>query len=177
MSQWDLHASDPRALGRVMGLGGTGERIWRPEELATLLRHQLSASIQFDLGNLDAGMAARLKALGAGENLLLNSFNDLLHHPHPPIELLMMTKDFARAIQNHPDSPLPREIALLLYFASIVVALVRCGRRITSFDDKTLRRSLEWFENQPWVEESMRSLLGEGLRWLDAHETLFAPGQ
>jgi len=170
VTDWDVRSSEPRALGKAMGLGASEERVWRPEELGAILRHQLSAPVEFDLGNLNEGMAARLRTLARGEGLLLKSFHDLLNHPNPPIELLVMTKDFAKALQNHPDSPLPHEVAMLLYLASIVAALVRCGWRITSLDNATLRRSLEWFQHQAWVEEPMRRLLEEGMKRLDADE-------
>ena len=74
----------------------------------------------------------------------IRSFDDLLHHPHPPVELLTLTKQFAKAMVEHPESPLPREVGRLLYFASITVALIRCGQRISDLDNASLKAGLRW---------------------------------
>jgi hypothetical protein len=158
-----------------MDIAVADPRIWRLEELAAILHHQLSAPVEFDLGTVEEGAGQRLTMLTCGEGLLLRSFADLLHHPHPPVELLQLTKQFAKACWQHPDSPLPAEVAMLLYFASIAVALARCGQRITSLGDEALRPVFDWFARQPWVDEATRSLLSEGLGALVPLESI-APG-
>jgi len=168
MSTSDTHCGDLERWGQVMDFAVGDRRTWRPEELGPILRHQLAAPVQFDLGNLEEGLAARLRTLSSAEGLLLKSYAELLHHPHPPLELLRLCKQFARACWSHPDSPLPQEIAMLLYFASIAVALIRCGERITGLDDDALRRNFDWFLLQPWVDEATRYLFEEALSWIDA---------
>ena len=74
---------------------------------------------------MEQRLAARLRLAAESQGLLLKSFGDLLHHPNPPLELLRLTKDFAKACRLSRSGPLPREIATLLYFASIIVAWVR----------------------------------------------------
>ena len=162
----DIHKANPELLSKMMDLGSASEQAWRPEELAAIFRHQMSAAVQFDLGALDPGLANRLNNLSSSQGLLLKSFADLFFHPHPPIELLRLTKQFAKAYRNHPDSPLPNEIATLLYFLSIVAALVRCGERITELDDDSLRKGIEWLTSQKWVDEKTQALLREGLEFL-----------
>lgn len=140
-----------------------GKRIWRPEELGAVLSHQLSAPVEFDLGRLDARLANRLRLAGAAKGLLLRSFNDLFQHQCPPLELLLLVKDFAKRHIAHPASPLPPEISRVLYFVSISAALARCGRRITRLDDARLRRGIEWAMAQPWVDDRTKGLLSQGL--------------
>ena len=144
-----------------------GKRIWRASELGAVLSHQLSAPVGFDLGRLAPTLADRLRVASAAEGLLLRSFNDLFQHPCPHVELLLLVKDFAKRHLAHPASPLPPQIARVLYFASISVALVRCGRRITRLDDARLRGGIEWAMAQPWVDESTRGLLSQGLDALE----------
>jgi len=161
-----IRDSDPRLLARLMDVGAGPGRLWQPGELGAVFQHQLSAVIQFDLGGLDQSLANRVRNLSAAEGLLIKSFRDLFCHPHPPVELLDLTKDFAKACKNHPDSPLPGEVASVLYFLSIAVAMAKCGARISQLDDDSLRTGLEWASGQPWLDEQTRNLLVEGLNAL-----------
>jgi hypothetical protein len=144
------------------------EREWGEEELGAVMRHQLSSPVQFDLQTLGVGAASQLRTLCAAEGLLVQSFNDLLFHPHPPIELLEMTKRFAKASHGHADAIVPKDVALLLYYSSILVALMRCGKRITGLDDAELASGVRWALDRPWIDEPMRKMLGEGLEKITA---------
>ncbi len=162
----DVRDTDPKLLARLLAVTAE-DRVWRPEELGPILKHQLSVPVQFDLGSLDADLAAKLSSLAAAQGLLIRSFDDLLHHPHPPVELLTLTKQFAKAMVEHPESPLPREVGRLLYFASITVALIRCGQRISGLDNASLKAGLRWCLEQNWVDERTRALLKEGIDFLN----------
>jgi len=87
----------------------------------------------------------------------------LFHHPSPPIELLRLTKEFAKANMDHPESGLPTEIVGVLYYTSIAVALVRLDARISQLKDADLRRGLLWAKEQAWVDEETKTLLIEAL--------------
>jgi hypothetical protein len=163
MSTTNIRSSGSEQLSRLMDLAASDATVWQPDELAAILQHQLSAPVQFDLGNLDAKLAEQVQAISSSQGLLLKSFGDLLQHPHPPLALLELCKEFARAYWHHPQSPLPREVAMLLYFASIAAALTRCRRRITRLDQATLRKNFQWFLDQSWVDEPSRRLFREAL--------------
>jgi hypothetical protein len=135
---------------------------WRADELGDVMRLQLESPLQFDLQN-SGGSPDQLQALCAADGSPIKSFGDLLFHPHPPIELLEMTKRFAKAIHNHRDAIVPKDVALVLYYSSILVALTRCGRRITGLDDRELAQGIGWTLDRPWLNEPMRKLLIEGL--------------
>jgi hypothetical protein len=142
----------------MMDLHTEGQPLWKPEELGAILEHQLAAPVAFDLGALDSGLNLRLQSLTpAGPPL--NSFRDLFHHPQPPLELLLLTKDFAKRCHYWPDSPIPDEIASVLYLLAIVVAMTRCHRAISRLDNKALRYSLDWALSQSWLDDSTRTLL------------------
>lgn len=168
----DISQTDPGALAKLMMLGSGQVRAWRPEELEAVYRHQMSAVVQFDLAGLGQGPAGRLSTLSASEGLLVRSFADLFQHPNPPIELLVLTKQFAKASIDHPDGALPGEVAKVLYFVSIAVALVRCGQRITQLDDQALRLGIEGAIARPWVDEPIRAILRDGLNAIGSREGL-----
>jgi hypothetical protein len=52
-------------------------------------------------------------------------------------------------------------VATLLYFASIVVAQMRCGTRITALDDNAIGAAIQWALAQSWVDGPTRSLFEE----------------
>jgi hypothetical protein len=163
MSDFDSSAavfkSRAKKLATLMATGEERADLWRPEELAAIFRHQMSAPVMVDLGAFDPRTATRLRTLGEAQGLLLRSFDDLFHHPAPPIELLELVKDFAKANLDHPESGLPREIAAALYYASIAAALVRLDARISQLPDADLQRGLRWAMGQAWLDEKAKELL------------------
>lgn len=163
MSEADSSAavlkSRAKSLVALMEAGSENSRLWGPDELAAIFRHQMSAPVLVDLGGFDPGTAVRLKTLSEAQGLLLKSFSDLFHHPSPPIELLKLTKEFAKANMDHPESGLPTEIVSVLYYVSIATALVRLDTRISRLKDADLHRGLLWAKEQAWIDEETKSLL------------------
>jgi len=166
----DLSKSNPASLARMMDLDTDTKHDWHPEELGSILRHQLESPLGFDLGNFAPESKEALKAIGPSATIPLNTFGDLLRHPHPPPAVLKLVKEFAKANRNNPQSTLPPEVATVVYFAAIVAALMRCGQRITALDDQGLREGLEWVLAQPWIDEFFRPPFREAL-------TLIGPDQ
>lgn len=152
---------DPALVASMMDIGESMARVWHPNELGAILRHQMSAPVGFDLSNLSRGSAARVQTLCAAEGLLVRSFADLFDHPHPPIELLRMVKDFAKAVRTARHAVLPPEIASLLYYLSIATALTRCGMRITSLSDKDLAAGLDSLLRLTWLDDCSRRVLAQ----------------
>src|SRR5580698_8277257 len=135
MSEFDssaaLFKSHAKDLAKLMASGDERGPLWRADELAAMFRHQMSAPVLMDLGSFDPRTAGQLKVLTAAQGLLLSSFAELFNHAQPPIQLLEIVKDFAKANIDHPESGLPREIATTLYYTSIAAALVRLDQRIS----------------------------------------------
>ena len=159
--------TDRKQLAQLLDLEPGAERIWASEELGAILKHQLSAPLQVDLINLEQGLAVKLKNLAESQGLLLKSFADLLYHPNPPVELLQITKQFAKSCRLSANSPVPHDIASVLYFASIVAAMVRCRRRITGLDNEEVRSGIDWALALPWLDKPTRSLFQEGQEFLN----------
>jgi hypothetical protein len=171
MSEFDpvssVHKSRPKALAALLAAREERARLWHPDELAAVFRHQMTAPVAVDLGALDAARAAQLKILSDAQGLLLKSFGDLFRHPTPPVELLQMTKEFAKLNLDHPESVLPREIATVLYYTSIAAALARLDARISLLPDADLRRGMSWVKHQTWVDGETRALMEHAMEKLD----------
>lgn len=158
--------SRPRALAALLAAREERARLWRPDELAAVFRHQMGAPVMVDLGSFDAPTAARIRSLSDAQGLLLKSFGELFRHPAPPVELLELTKDFAKLNLDHPESGLPTEITTALYYSSIAVALVRLDTRISQLKDADLRRGLLWVAAQPWVDAETKALMNRAVEKL-----------
>ncbi len=119
-----------------------------------------------DLGGcLQQLLEARVpRQLGAGP--APGCLRELLHQPDPVPEHLELAKQFAKENRKDPAGRLPPEVATVLYYATIAVALARCGRRMSRHDDATLRQGFRWGCAQSWVDEATRELLRAGLRHL-----------
>lgn len=160
--------SDPDRLARVFAATLEDHPPYCREELGPILRHQLSTAIEFDLGSLDPGSQRLLRAAAAcGDLGGIRTFRDLFFHEDPPIQLLQLTKDFAKNHLNHPDSPLPPEIAVVLYYGSIIAALVRLNRSLSWLTPADLARGIVQMLSLPWLEDDLRRLFQEGLARLE----------
>jgi len=124
--------------------------------------HQWSAPLELDLGPSAARSAAALQNKSEFSGLPLRTYRDLFQHPRPPLDLLRLVKEFGKAQQAPSEAALPREIALALYYTSILVARVRLGERISSLSDAALRQATDWLLAQDWVDESTRELFRLG---------------
>lgn len=139
-------------------------RPWRPEELAAVWEYHLSAPLQFELAALEPGQMRVLRDLSAAQGLLMNSLRGLLQHPVPPLELVVMVKDFAKGCLHGADAPLPAEIAGVLYHLTIAVGLARLGERITALSDAEILRGLDWALSHAWVDASSKATLAQARR-------------
>jgi hypothetical protein len=153
--------SDAFWLAELLRVDDAGP-LWGPDELAAIFEHQLSAPVDFDLSVMGGEPPTDLAAQLARQDPPIASFRDLFGHPHPPVDVLERTKQFAKQCRRRPAGPLPAEIATVLYLLSIVVAMTRGERRISKLDDEALRASLDWALEQPWLDAATRDLLLEG---------------
>jgi hypothetical protein len=163
MSMRDLNTTEPRLLANLMAVDERTPQAWGADDLGPILRHQLDAPMEADLRALDAEIGNKLDKWNASVNPPIKTLHDLFAHPRPPVELLRLAKDFVKTLRNDRQNQFPEEVATVLYFASIAVALLRCRQRITNLGDDALQRSFEWASIQPWVDESLRELLREAL--------------
>jgi len=171
MKNDDIEKCAPEHLAELMDLGLTAPTRCSSEELATLLLHQLSVPVAFDLGGLNETMAREIEVFCSAEELTGQSLGALFAHAHPPVRLFELIKCYAKACRQDLDSPIPEEIAVVLYFASVGAALLKCRKRITTLDNASLKKGLAQVLEQPWLNPSLRSLLEETLEHLKTEET------
>ena len=152
---------DTSPLSQLIAFDSDDRAIWPAVQLRAILRQQLLAP--FPAAVLPVSMDS---GEGDAAEPRLESFQDLLNHPRPPVDLLCQTKEFAKRAKDDAASHMPPEIALLLYYGSISIALVRRGQRITTLCDDDLRQGLNWAIREPWVDQALKAIFLEALRFL-----------
>ena len=157
-----------RSLAKMIDLGPAPQGLWEPEELGTILEHQLAAPLEFEVIGVDQAQLRKLR-IESKTPAEMETFGDLLRHPQPPVALLKLTKQFAKASQSTHDGTLPDEVATVLYLLSIVAAL-RCRHLMTSLGRQALLERIEWALSQPWLDEWTHRLLQEGRRAIESGE-------
>jgi hypothetical protein len=156
--------ANPRSLWRLIGAEAEDLTLWAREDFGDILAHQLRAPLLFDLakvtpiGGIDAELFQRDR---------IGTFRELLTHPKPPVELLALCKDFAKAARVDPDRPLPAEVATVLYLASIAAARLRHDARISNLRVAELRSGAVWVLSQNWVDAEIQAIFHELLKVLD----------
>ena len=153
--------SDPRVLSTMLGFSDLNRNEWDPQDLQAMLRHQLGAPLCLSLGILASEVAHELRQ-AAPESPLM-TLGELLQHPQPPLEVLNLVKRFAKICRGDEQNPLPSEIVIFLYYASITAARARLGTSISQLPHESLEQGLSWLDQQPWMAAEMRPLLQEGV--------------
>jgi len=135
------------------------QELWLPEEFGAIFRHQLRAPLCTDLADRTLQLGEELTGLRTPDGRPVVTFGDLLHHPAPPVALLELVKEFAKTSRQPGRRQLPPEVASMLYYLSIGIALLRCGHRLSSLSDAALQEGFRWASVQPWADEETRNLL------------------
>ena len=107
MTGSDLSGSEPQMLSRLIGVGDRSSHDWQHDELASIMRHQLDADLVGELGGADIRTRHRVADMQPHDRPRLTTIRDLLCASNPPIELLILAKEYARSFHSHPESPLP----------------------------------------------------------------------
>ena len=151
----DIQRTDPRLLVKFLAKPEENDA-WAAADLAAMVRHQLAAPLASDLEAAFPGCGQRVAALATSMGVV--SFSDLLAAASPPVELLRLVKDMAKASAEGVGA-LPKEVASYFYFASIAAAWRHAGTRISTLSDDRLREGFAWLLQQAWVEAGPRQLL------------------
>lgn len=143
-----------------LGKGAPGEP--RPSEdrqsKEELLRHHLAESLP-----MDAGLARVLPGIFTAVCEKLRpfagcSFGELLTDPRTDLLVIETIKDLHKhQAESVPSGP-AQEVATIIYYAAIAVALVHHDARITKLSYESLSQSLDELSRYDWLPADMRQL-------------------
>jgi hypothetical protein len=147
--------SEPRRLLSLFSLG-PGEAAWMPSELGAILAHELNATIRDALTSFDDPQdVTELSGEWSGSDATIRK---LLTHPSPPTGLLERLKGVAKVESTTEGGELPKEVATVLYIASIVAAKRAGARDVTQLDDAALAERVQWACRRRWLDAELREL-------------------
>ncbi len=154
----------PEGLARILALDEAAADVWAPEEMQAIWQHQLSAPIELDLSTVES--ARSMKKSPELASFLALRFGELLGHSQPPVELLRLTKEFAKQTLKDSEDAQLKDVATALYCASYAAGMTRCQTRIGGLDDEELDRAFQWALNRPWLDEGTKKLIADARRLL-----------
>jgi hypothetical protein len=156
--------SSAEQLAKIMNWDEATPDMWNEQDLAAMLRHQMSAPLDFDLNTTvmkPARAEARNKTLTGAAKQRIKSFEELLFHHEPPQELLRLSKDFfKRRIKDCRRDSAEWQVAYLFYLLSILAVGTRTDR-LSNLAPADLCRATQWALGQNWVDRRTKALLSQ----------------
>ncbi|PWU21947.1 MAG: hypothetical protein C5B50_00475 [Verrucomicrobia bacterium] len=161
-----VSSSTPDQMAKLLKVDPKTSEAWGPDDLRVMVRHQLSAPLDFDLSPSEpaTGQEKRFSdTLTVARELGTRTFSDLYFSPAPPIELLKEAQKFFKRNLSAcaKDSP-EWKVAYLFYLLSIVVARIQHRANTSKLQDRDQLRGIDSALAWPWVDAQVRRLLEEG---------------
>jgi len=157
-----VRSSKAAQLSKMMDLDPAVPDPWTTRDLPGMLRHQFAALLEFDLASMKLpGRAAgnRKDALEGAAAAGVKSFEDLLFHQEPPLELLKLSKEFFKwRTQVCAKSTPEWKISYLFYLLSILAA-GEGMQLLSTLSSTDLIKSTGWALKQGWVDEKTKELI------------------
>jgi hypothetical protein len=144
---------------------------WSKEDYPHVLAHELATPLRAELGALASEPGASRRR----DPWLDRTFGELFSHPDPPGPLLRQVKDFAKG-QRTRNGHLPKEVATVLYYAAVAVALCKLSERITTLTDNELLTGFDWVLEREWIPEDLKPVLVDARRRLSREAGTLRPG-
>jgi len=149
----------PEGLARILDDDATD--LWSPEEMKAMWQHQLAAPIDVDLATVTSVRATTLRSSPHLAAFQRKTFAELFTQESIPIELLELTKEFAKEILRDAEERQLKEIASVLYYAAYAAGLSRYRKIIGTMKHHELRPGFNWAITQTWLDEQTRKLIAE----------------
>ena len=129
--------------------------------MPAMARHQLAASLGFDLRGLvltPAKDKVREMALAQAAANGIQSFEDLLFHREPAAELLRFAKDFfKKGTRIHQKGSAEWQVAYLFYLLTIAAAGAK-AQEISALPPTDLLKGVLWAVEQTWLDDKTKHL-------------------
>jgi len=169
---WDKHST--QNISRVMGSTDSrmAQAAWTTEQLRKMYQRLLCTRVD-KLSTRVPKAAQRAAQLAAASNPPVEKIIDLIRHPNPSLELLELTKGFAKAVFHHSHC-VPPAVSIMLYYLIIVVAMLRHDEKITTLGDEQLKEGIFSRMTEPWLDNGSAQLLQQALTKMQTEEDLLS---
>ncbi|MGA2656526.1 MAG: hypothetical protein ABSH34_03305 [Verrucomicrobiota bacterium] len=155
-------SSRAEKLSKLFNLNEKTPEEWGDRTLPAMARHQLATPLGFDLRSLTLkppDSEAREMGLSRAAVIGIESFEDLLFHREPPLELLRLAKDFfKKRTRECQKGSAEWQAAYLFYLLAIAAGGAR-AQEISALTPGDLLKGIGWALEQPWVDDKTKALL------------------
>ncbi len=134
--------------------------LWNHSEYRAVLDHLLSAKVLPDFARILSELKDAQPTFELNADL---TFGQALYNSESPIALLNLIKDFAKFHWHSQNSGLPKEVAMVMYYAAIAAGLPRGRDAITTLPQESIKNGFGWVLAPDWVNDEIRSIIKEGL--------------
>ncbi|RJQ63189.1 MAG: hypothetical protein C4530_03860 [Desulfobacteraceae bacterium] len=155
------HKKGRHILGVLMDPSRPDASPWSPGDFRAILEHQLATPLLSELerfADIASCSPEGILSLLADCGCSRHTFGDLLNLVAPPISVLKLLKDYAKASLTGKGD-LPEEVARVLYIVVILQGLKIGSRAISSLDDAIIKREARRCQTFGWLPENIRELL------------------
>jgi len=90
----------------------------------------------------------------------------LFARPDAPIELLELTKEFAKQTLKDSEEMQLKEVASGLYYVTYAASIVFHRKIIGSMKEDELRAGFNWGLKQTWLDKESKKLIEQAVRQL-----------
>lgn len=161
MEDSKINKAETANLAGLFQLGPADTPLWQDDELEAIFRHQLQTPLDLELREFDPITTNQLMKDSSG--CWPKTFAELFAQSEPRIELLELTKRYAKSCAASKTGNLPPDVAGVLYVCCIAAAMYRRAQRITTWNDEALCDKLRWAGERSWINEPIRTLLFDTL--------------
>jgi hypothetical protein len=158
-SDQTLFMTRPEGLARILDDEATD--LWTPDEMKAMWQHQLAAPVDVDLAEVTSVRATILRSSAGLGSFGGKTFGQLFADTAAPIELLELTKEFAKETLKVSEEKQLKEIASALYYASYAAGLLRYGKLIGSMKAEELKPGFKWAQKRSWLDDSTKALIAD----------------
>ncbi|MBI1372865.1 MAG: hypothetical protein GC159_08905 [Phycisphaera sp.] len=107
-----------------------------------------------------------LQHLAEGANPPITTFVDMVRHPQPPLKLLEVVKYFAKR-DYHVAKKMPEQVALTLYYLTIVQAYLVYDEKLTAMSFEQLKAGIASRLTQLWLDAGSRAVFAAALESME----------
>lgn len=139
---------------------------WTCDDLRAILEHQLALPLATEVDRLrDSGPGRTQGGSAVPEEWRRRTFQEILMHDAPPLQVLRWIKDYAKASIT-TEGDLPRKVAHVLYTLTLLKARAIGAPRLTRLDDRSVECAARQCLTLAWLPSQVRQQLRTNLRHL-----------
>jgi len=133
---------------------------WSTDDLRALLAHMLATPLRLEISAIATALGASADQVASMiDHCGCDTFGTALRAAAPNTEALRLVKAFAKSFLQPGRQDLPKDVARVLYVASILRARKSGARDVSSLPDADVTREARRVLTYDWLPDDLRALI------------------